>query len=219
MSERKMRLEQRDSTGEDRATLLRRVRQLEWLTVGWNVVEGIAAVTLAMLAGSVALLGFGLDSFVETMSGLIILWRVAAEGRADNQAKVKRIDRLARRGVSISLWLLVVFVVNDAMTALVNEEQPSSSPAGILLLVASVAVMWWLAREKRSAGRRLHSHAIEADAAQTDICWKLSIVALTGLLLNAVLGWWWADPAAALGLAFLIGREAGGAWKGRPCCA
>ena len=208
-----------EQLNSERKGLLRRALRLEWLTVGWNAVEGIIAVAAALAAGSVALLGFGIDSFVETVSGVVILWRIGAERRARDAERINQIESIARRGVALSLWLLALYVAADATVALVSGERPSSSAVGVVLLVLSVAVMKWLANAKRSVALALHSHAMEADAAQTDFCWKLSVVALIGLIANAVLGWWWADPLAALGLAALIAIEAKRTWRiGLACC-
>ncbi len=208
-----------ERVGSGRANLLRRALRLEWLTVGWNAVEGVIAVAAALAAGSVALLGFGIDSFVEAVSGAVILWRIGAERRAKDAERIKRVEDIARRGVALSLWLLAIYVAADATVALANGERPSSSAVGLALLVLSIAVMKWLANAKRAVALALHSHAMEADAAQTDFCWKLSVVALVGLVANAVLGWWWADPVAALGLAALIAVEARRTWKtGTACC-
>lgn len=203
----------------DRTRLLRRALRLEWLTVSWNAVEGIIAVAAALAASSVALLGFGIDSFVETVSGVVILWRIGAERRATDAASTKRVEGIARKGVALSLWLLALYVAADAAYALVNGERPSASAVGVILLVVSVAVMKWLANAKRAVALALHSHAMEADAAQTDFCWKLSVVALIGLVANALLNWWWADPVAALGLSGLIAAEGSRTWKlGIACC-
>ena len=203
----------------ERARLLRRALRLEWLTVGWNAVEGVIAVVAAAAASSVALLGFGIDSFVETASGAVILWRIWAERRTTDAARIARVDDIARRGVAASLWLLALYVAADAILALIAGERPSASAVGVALLVASLVVMKWLANTKRAVARALHSHAMEADAAQTDFCWKLSVVALIGLAANALLGWWWADPLAALGLAALIATEARRTWRlGTACC-
>ena len=203
----------------ERKSLLGRAVRLEWLTVGWNAVEGVIAVAAALAAGSVALLGFGIDSFVETVSGAVILWRLGAERRAKDATRIDRVEGIARRGVALSLWLLALYVAADATVALALGERPSSSVVGVALLVLSIAVMKWLANAKRAVALALHSHAMEADAAQTDFCWKLSVVALIGLVANAVLGWWWADPLAAFGLAGLIGIEAKRTWRiGLACC-
>ena len=203
----------------DRARLLRRALRLEWLTVSWNAVEGVIAIAAALAASSVALLGFGIDSFVETVSGVVILWRIGTERRGTGVARIDRVEGIARRGVALSLWLLALYVAADAISALVYGERPSASAVGVALLVVSVAVMKWLANAKRAVARALHSHAMEADAAQTDFCWKLSVVALIGLVANALLDWWWADPVAALGLSGLIAAEGSRTWKlGVACC-
>ncbi|MDE0169594.1 MAG: cation transporter [bacterium] len=202
-----------------RTGLLRRALRLEWLTVGWNAVEGIIAVAAALAAGSIALLGFGIDSFVETVSGAVILWRIGAERRSTGAVRIERVEGIARRWVALSLWLLALYVAADSSHALVSGERPSASAVGVILLVVSVAVMKWLANAKRAVALALHSHAMEADAAQTDFCWKLSVVALIGLVANAVLDWWWADPVAALGLSGLIAVEGNRTWKlGIACC-
>ena len=202
-----------------RTHLLKRAVRLEWLTVGWNMLEGIVAVGAALAAGSVALLGFGIDSFVETASGGVILWRIAAERHAKNAVRIEQVEELARRGVALSLWLLALYVAVGATFSLASGDRPSSSAVGVTLLVVSLAMMKWLASAKRAVATTLHSHAMEADAAQTDFCWKLSAVALLGLGANAALGWWWADPVAALALATLIATEARRTWKlGTACC-
>jgi len=207
-----------DLQAAERNALLERARRLQWLTVGWNAVEGIIAIAAALAASSVVLLGFGLDSFIEMTSGLVILWRIRAERRARDEARIERVEDLARRGVALSLFLLAVFVATEAVVSLFGGEEPSTSVVGIVLLSTSVVVMLWLAHAKRTVARLLHSHAMEADATQTDICWQLSVVALVGLGANAAFGWWWADPIAAIGMALLIGREGWNAWQQKSCC-
>ncbi|MGK2850311.1 MAG: cation diffusion facilitator family transporter [Candidatus Limnocylindrales bacterium] len=187
---------------------LKRGLQLEYLTVGWNVLEGIIAVGAGIAAGSIALIGFGVDSFVETISGAVIIWRLMAEtrGRHDEEA-VERIEERAERLVGIAFLLLAAYVAFEAVRTLVNQEAPDASPVGIALTAVSIVVMLWLARAKRRAGEALGSRAMIADAQQTYACWYLSIVALVGLALNAVFGLWWADPVAALGITVLLVRE------------
>ena len=204
-----------------RANSLRRATRLEYLTVGWNVIEGIIAVTAAMAAGSVALLGFGLDSFVESTSGLILLWRLSQErgDRNTSPEAIERLDRRAHRLVGATLFLLATYISVDAGFALWNSERPETSVVGIVLVAISIAVMWWLARAKAATARDLGSRALEADAFQTMACWWLSIVTLAGIGLNAVLGFWWADPLAALGVAALVIREGTEAWKGESCAS
>ena len=191
-----------------RAAQLRRGLQLEYLTVGWNVVEGLVAVGAALAAGSVALLGFGLDSFVETISGLVLVWRLRAElGGTLDEAAVESVERRAERLVGVSFLLLAAYITFDAVTTLVAQEKPEASPVGIALTAVSIGVMLWLARAKRRVAATLGSRALAADAEQTQACWYLSVVVLVGIGLNAALGWWWADPVAALGVVVLLLRE------------
>jgi divalent metal cation (Fe/Co/Zn/Cd) transporter len=192
--------------------------RLEWLTVGWNVLEGLIAVAAALAAGSVALLGFGIDSFVESASGGILIWRLLAEKRAVDHQAVERLDRRARRLVAISLFALALYVAIDASFSLWRAERPGASPVGIVVTILSMLVMVWLARAKRRAAVALGSRALEADAFQATACWWLSLITLAGIGLNAAFGWWWADPVAALGMTLLLIREGAEAWRGEDCC-
>jgi divalent metal cation (Fe/Co/Zn/Cd) transporter len=201
----------------DRQALVRRALRLEHLTVGWNLVEGIVAVLAALAAGSVALLGFGVDSFVESVSGGVLIWRLRAEQGGISPHEIKRLDLRAHRLVAVSLFLLAAYVAVDAALALWNRDQPEPSPVGIALTLVSICVMLWLARAKRQAAAGLGSRALEADAFQTTACFWLSVIALAGIGLNAALGWWWADPAAALGMTPLLVKEGSEAWRGENC--
>lgn len=202
----------------DRPLHLRRALQLTGVTIGWNIVEGVIAVTAAAAAGSVALLGFGIDSFVETSSGGIMLWRLLAERRAVSLEAILKLDRTAHRMIGGSLFALAAVIALDATHALLRRERPEASVVGIVLTVVSIVVMMWLARAKRATAVALGSHALKTDAFQTTACWWLSIITLGGIGLNALLGWWWADPLAALGMVFLLLREGREAWRGEPCC-
>jgi divalent metal cation (Fe/Co/Zn/Cd) transporter len=201
-----------------RTSLLRRALHLELLTVGWNIAEGAIAVAAAVAAGSVALLGFGIDSFVESASGGILLWRLLAErNRSLQPAEIERLDHRARRLVALSLFALAAWVAFDAARSLLEKEKPNASLVGIVLTVVSIGVMIWLARAKRRTAAGLGSRALEADAFQTTACWWLSIITLAGIALNAALGWWWADPIAALAMTPLIVYEGREAWRGEEC--
>lgn len=202
---------------ETRGEVLGRALRLEYLTVGWNVVEGAIAVTAALAAGSVALLGFGIDSFVESASGAVLIWRLLAERRTTDRAAVERLDRRAHQLVGVTLFLLAAYVAMDAGLALWNRERPEPSPVGIVLTAISMAVMIWLARAKRRAAAGLGSGALKADAFQTTACFWLSVITLAGIGMNAALGWWWADPAAALGMTVFLVREGAEAWRGEDC--
>ena len=204
------------SAGRD--TLLRRGLRLEYLTVGWNVVEGIIAVSAAIVAGSVALLGFGIDSFVESASGSVLIWRLVSERRAEDHESIERVEHRAQRLVAASLVALALYIAADAALSLLNSDRPDPSAVGMALAAISLAVMWWLARAKRRTATALGSRAMEADAFQTTACWWLSLVVLGGIGLNALAGWWWADPVAAIGMTYFLGREAREAWRGEECC-
>jgi divalent metal cation (Fe/Co/Zn/Cd) transporter len=203
--------------GADRATLLVRGLRLEYLTVGWNVIEGLVAIAAALAAGSVALLGFGIDSFVETGSGLIIVWRLLAEQRGADHERTEAVERRAQRLVAASLVALAAYVVFDAVTTLLAGERPSPSPVGVALAAVSLGVMWWLARAKRRTAISLGSRAMEADAFQTTACWWLSLAVLIGVGLNTGFGFWWADPVAALVIPVALVREVREAWAGDNC--
>ena len=197
-----------------RTSLLRRALRLEYLTVGWNLVEGVVAIAAALAAGSVALLGFGIDSFVESASGSILTWRLLAERRATDAERIEQAEHRAQKLVALSLLLLAAYIAWDSVGSLLANERPQPSAVGIALAVASLAMMWWLARQKRQVGVALGSRAMTADAFQTDACFWLSAFLLVGIGANALFGAWWADPLAALGMTFFIAREAVEAWRG-----
>jgi divalent metal cation (Fe/Co/Zn/Cd) transporter len=202
-------------TTPDRPSLLRRGLRLEFLTVGWNIVEGLIAVGAGLSAGSVALIGFGVDSFVESISGGVLAWRLRAElgGEADEE-RVEQIERRASRLVAVSFVAVAVYVAFEAIRTLVAQERPSASPMGIALTAVSIVVMLWLARAKRETGEALGSRALIADSHQTFACWYLSVTTLAGLALNAAFGLWWADPVAGLVIVAFLVREAREAWEG-----
>jgi divalent metal cation (Fe/Co/Zn/Cd) transporter len=202
-----------------RGTLLRRATRLAWFTLGWNILEGMIAITAAVVAGSQALLGFGLDSGVESLSASVVLWRLYAERRRPERADV--VEHRALRLIGVTFLVLAAFVAVESIRSLVTKQEPDPSIVGIVLTALSILVMQWLARSKRQVGVAMGSRAVEADSAQTSACVYLSLVVLIGLLLNAALGWWWADPLAALGVVvFLVheGREALAAERADECC-
>jgi divalent metal cation (Fe/Co/Zn/Cd) transporter len=204
---------------EARSLLVRRATRLGWFTVGWNVAEGIIAITAALLAGSQALLGFGLDSGIESISASILLWRLYTERR--DPERVEQVERRAVRLIGFSFLILAAFVGVDAIHSLVTASEPKSSPVGIVLTAFSLVVMPVLAFKKRQVGREMGSRSVETDSKQTSACAYLSAVVFVGLVLNASLGWWWADPLAALGVVVFLmreGREALGAEHVDDCC-
>ena len=197
-----------------RAHDLQRGIFLEYLTIGWNILEGIVAVASGVVAGSIALVGFGIDSFIETSSGGILLWRLRAEHRGAN---AEQLERKALKLVGLSFLLLAAYVAVDSIKSLVEREQPRRSLVGIGIAVASIVVMPWLAHQKRKAAGKLNSAALQSDSCQASLCAYLSAILLGGLILNAILGWWWADPIAALVMVPIIAREGIKALKGDSC--
>ena len=188
--------------------------RLEYLTVGWNVLEGAVAIVAGLMAGSVALLGFGVDSAIESCSGVVLLWRLRAEQAGKD---IERAEQTVLKLVGVSLLLLAAYVTFDAIKSLVMKEQPQRSVIGIALSVLSLIVMPLLAKAKRTTAAELSSAALHADSRQTSICAYLSAILLGGLLLNATLGWWWADPVAALAMVPIIVQEGREAIKGQAC--
>lgn len=203
---------------EVRGRVVRRALRLEYLTVGWNIVEGVIAVSAALAAGSVALLGFGIDSFVECASGAVLIWRLKAERAGMDAEAVEQLDRRAHKLVALTLFLLAAYVAIDASKTLWLREKPEPSVVGLALTAVSLLVMMWLARAKRRAAKALQSRALEADAFQTTACWWLSLITFGGIGLNAAFGWWWADPVAAIGMTYFLVSEGREAWKGEDSC-
>ena len=196
----------------DRVALLRRGVVLEGVTVGYNALEGIVAIGAGLAAGSVALTGFGIDSVIEVTSGVLLWWRLRTElGSAPLGPTV---ERRAARGAGFLLLALGVYIAIDSTKLLLTGGRPESSPVGIVLTVVSLIVMPLLARAKLGVAASLGSRALRTDAHETIVCAWLSATTLVGLGLNAVLGWWWADPVAALAMLPLIVREGVEAWKG-----
>lgn len=183
---------------------------LAWLTVAWNVVEAVVAIVAGRAAGSLALVGFGLDSTIEVAAAVVIIWQFS--GLEEER------EQRALRLIAISFFALAAYVTLQAGYDLLSDNEPEASPVGIALAIASLIVMPVLATAKRSTGRRLGSVTVTADSQQTWLCTYLSAVLLVGLLLNAALGWWWADPIAALVIAALAAREGMEAWRGDNCC-
>ena len=189
--------------------LSRRARQLAWATIAWNVIEAVVAITAGAAASSIALVGFGLDSTVEVLSAVVILWQL--HGLAEDR------ERRALRLIAVSFFALAVYVAVQAIVDLSSRAQPESAPVGIGLAIASLVVMPILAGAKRRTGRAMGSSTVVADSNQTKLCAYLSAILLGGLLLNASVGWWWADPLAALAIAVLAINEGREAWRGETC--
>ncbi len=181
--------------------------------MGWNSAEAVIGIGAGLVAGSVALVGFGLDSVIEVSSGAILLWRLRADLNRREHA-----ERLALRLVGLSFIALAAYVAGDAIYSLWQRQAPDQSYLGIGLALVSLMVMPLLARAKRRLAAELGSPALHADSQQTRICAYLSVILLGGLTLNAALGWWWADPVAALLMTPLIAGEGVEALRGKTCC-
>lgn len=199
-----------------RADLVQRGQRLTRATVAYNALEGILAVGAALAAGSVALLGFGIDSFIEVGASLAAIWRLRVDHQPERRASA---ERRALRLIGVSFLLLAVYVAVDALNSLWRRLAPAESWLGIGVALASLVVMPWLARRKRRVAAGLQSGALTAEARQTEICFYLSVILLLGLVLNAARGWWWADPLAALGMVPLIAWEGLEGLRGRSHCA
>jgi divalent metal cation (Fe/Co/Zn/Cd) transporter len=190
--------------GVERETMVRRGQRLSWLTLGYNSLEGFLAIGAGVVAGSIALVGFGFDSVIEVSASLAALWRLNAD--VDPVAR-ERTERLTLKIVGILFLALAVYVTWDALSALLKREAPEESTLGIIIAVASLIVMPLLARAKRKVATGLGSRALRSEAQQTQLCTYLSAILLGGLTLNALFGWWWADPTAALIMVPIIAKE------------
>jgi len=197
-------------TSGRRRRLGRRAQWLAGASVTYNVVEAAAALTAGAIAGSVALVGFGLDALVEVSSGLVILWQF-------RHPMPETRERRALRLIAVSFFALAAYVTIDSARTLLGAGDPAPSPVGIVIAAASLLVMPFLSWAQRRTGRALGSGSVVADSKQTLLCTYLSAVLLTGLLLNALLGWSWADPIAGLVIATVAVKEGLEAWRGDSC--
>lgn len=194
----------------DRPGLLRQGRRFEWFTLAWNGIEAVVSILAAWVSGSASLLAFGVDSLIESASGTALLWGLQDEREGDR-------ERATLRVVGISFLVLAGYVAWEAIKDLVEAQPPEVSYAGVAIAALSLIVMPLLAREKRRVAARLESRALAADSRQTSLCAYLSAILLAGLLLNALWGWWWADPIAALLMVPIIAREGWEALHGEHC--
>ena len=188
----------------DRAALVRRGLVLNYLTLGYNSVEAVVALVAGVVAGSVALVGFGLDSVIEVSASVTAQWRLRVDVEPTRRA---RAEHASHRLIGGSFLLLGIYIVIDSIRTLLGHQEPERSLPGLIILVLSVVVMPILARKKRIVATQLSSNALRSEAKQTSLCAYLSAIALAGVALNAVLGWWWADPVAALVMVPIILQE------------
>jgi divalent metal cation (Fe/Co/Zn/Cd) transporter len=197
---------------EERARLQRRARLLAWGGNAWHVVEFAIAIGAGIAAGSIALLGFGIDSLIEALAAFVIVWRFGAR-----RAQLETSERRAQQLIAGSYAILVVYIVVESVRTLIGGHHPDASWIGIGLAAFTAPTMPLLATAKRRVGRKLGSAATVSEAEQNQICAYLSIALLVGLLANALVGWWWADPAAALLIAGVAAKEGYESWQGDSC--
>lgn len=198
----------------ERPAAVLRGRRLEYFTLVWNTLEGLVAVVAGIVAGSISLVGFGIDSFIEVTSGSVLLWRMSVDSDVHHRP---RNEKLALRIVGVCFLVLATYIAYDSISDLWSKGAPEHSIAGIVLACASLVVMPILSRAKRKVGRALSSAAMHADAKQTEFCTYLSAILLLGLLLNAFFGLWWADPLAALIMIPIIAKEGIEGVQGKAC--
>jgi divalent metal cation (Fe/Co/Zn/Cd) transporter len=198
----------------DRHVLVRRGKQLAYFTIAYNSAEGLVATVAGWLAGSVSLAGFGLDSLIEVISGAALLWRLH---RDLDHSQRERVERISLRIVGGCFVALAIYILYESGSSLIGHAVPERSIPGIAVAAVSLVAMPLLARAKRTVASGIASAAMRADSRQTDFCTYLSAILLGGLLLNALLGWWWADPVAGLAMAPLIAKEGVDGLRGKAC--
>jgi divalent metal cation (Fe/Co/Zn/Cd) transporter len=196
---------------EARALHTRAGRKVEYLSIAWTALEGLIGIVAGVLASSVALIGFGIDSVIEVASSGVLIWRLSDHPGAEEREEV------AQRLVGIGFLALAAYIAFDALHDLITHEAPRVSYFGIIYAAVCIVVMPMLARAKRRVAARLDSDALHADSHQSDICAYLSVILLAGLALNALFGWWWADPVAALCMLPIIVKEGFAGLRGEAC--
>jgi divalent metal cation (Fe/Co/Zn/Cd) transporter len=198
----------------ERTTIVRRGQRLEYFTIAWNLLEGLAAVVAGAMAGSISLVGFGIDSFIEVTSGSVLLWRMAVDSDVHRR---QQNEKRALKIVGVCFMALAAYIAYESISDLWFKRAPEHSVPGIVLACVSLIVMPVLSQAKRRVGVALGSAAMHADAKQTEFCMYLSAILLGGLLLNLFFGLWWADPVAALVMTPIIAKEALEGLRGNAC--
>jgi len=198
----------------ERRAFVKRGRRLEYFTIAWNALEGLVAVVTGSIAGSISLVGFGIDSFIEVTSGSVLLWRMSVDAELHRR---ELNERRSLRIVGACFLLLAAYIAYESALELWSRRPPEHSIPGIVLACVSLVVMPLLSRAKRKVGHALGSAAMHADAKQTEFCTYLSAILLVGLLLNALFGLWWADPLAGLIMVPIIAKEGIDGLQGRAC--
>jgi divalent metal cation (Fe/Co/Zn/Cd) transporter len=213
MSTQPLQLGSRPQKPAERERLVRRAKQLAWLGVGWHGVEAAIAVGAGLIAGSIALIGFGADSLMESFAGFILLWRFAASRATSEDA-----ERRAQKLIAISFYLIAAYVCYEAVRSLLTGDRPEASWVGIGLAAITLVTMPPLAIAKGRIGEKLGSSATKSEGQQNMLCAYLSAALLVGLGANALFGLWWADPVTALVIASLALKEGRESWRGESCC-
>ena len=204
-----------DASALNRQLLVQRGRKLEYFTIGWNSLEGVVSIVAGVLAGSISLIGFGIDSFIEVTSGAALLWRLHHDL---NPSRREGIERRTLRIVGLCFIALAVYIAFDSVASLIQRAAPERSLPGILIAALSLCVMPLLAKAKRKVAVGIGSAAMHADSRQTDFCIYLSAILLGGLLLNALFGLWWSDPVAGLVMVPIIAKEGVDGLRAKACC-
>ena len=190
---------------EEKIKLYKKGLWLEYFTVGYNILEGLVSIGSGIVAGSIALVGFGLDSFIESLSGVVLIWRL--KNHSDDEEKETKLEQRAVKFVAYSFFILAVYVAYEAIKKLYFREMPEDSLVGIIIAILSIVIMPTLARQKRQTGEKIGSRALIADSRETVACLFLTVTLLVGLLLNYFLGWWWTDPIASLVIVWFLVNE------------
>jgi divalent metal cation (Fe/Co/Zn/Cd) transporter len=198
-----------------RHDLVRHGQRLEYFTIAYNTAEGLVSIVAGIVAGSVSLIGFGLDSMIEVTSGAALLWRLHHDL---NPSRREQAERITQKLVGWCFLALAAYIAYESASTLIRQQSPERSIPGIIVAAVSVVVMPLLARAKRRVAAGIGSSAMTADSRQADFCTYLSAILLGGLVLNALLGWWWADPVAGLVMVPIIAKEGVDGLRGKACC-
>ena len=204
-----------DAASSTRHNFVQRGKRLEYFTIAYNSLEGLVSIVAGLLARSVSLVGFGLDSLIEVTSGVALVWRLHHDL---DPPRREQVERTTLRIVGWCFLALALYILYESASTLIRHDAPERSIPGIIIAAVSVVVMPILAKAKRRVAAGIGSEAMRADSRQTDFCTYLSAILLGGLLLNAVLGWWWADPVAGLVMVPIIAKEGVAGLRGTACC-
>jgi divalent metal cation (Fe/Co/Zn/Cd) transporter len=200
---------------DSRIAVVRSGKRLEYFTIVWHLLEGAISVLAGVWAGSLSLVGFGVDSLIELVSGVAVLWRMSVDHQVDLQ---ERNEKRTLKLIGWSFIALAIYLIFESIMSFAEKAAPRHSPTGIAIAVLSLVIMPVVSRAKRQIGASLHSPAMNADAKQSDFCAYLAAILLAGLLLNYWFNWWWADPVAALGMSLIIAKEGINASSGQANC-